>query len=151
MRDAKRYESRPMKVFAISLPRSHKRHAYIKSHLGRRTKFAWETVGIDGAELRKQSISWPHNAALSTGEVGCALSHAEAYRRIVVEGLEAGLVVEDDVVLPKNFDELVSNLLPLLRPGEVISLYSPSWAANASLEGSLTSWPAWPSKAGTMI
>lgn len=44
--------------------------------------------------------------ALTAGEVGCFLSHRKAWQTIVVSGLEAGLVIEDDVEIdPASFEK----------------------------------------------
>ena len=87
-----------------------------------------EFVGVDGADIRRVlGQSSRHRQDLSDGEVGCALSHVEVCRRIVDQELEFGVVVEDDVVLPKDFDSLVERLVRQLRPGEIISLYCPTW------------------------
>lgn len=37
--------------------------------------------------------------ALGAGEIGCFLSHRKAWREIVTRGLDAGLIVEDDVAV----------------------------------------------------
>lgn len=41
------------------------------------------------------------------GEVGCALSHAKVLEKIVQEKISYALILEDDVVLPDNFKEII--------------------------------------------
>lgn len=41
------------------------------------------------------------------GEVGCALSHAKVLENIVQEKIPYTLILEDDVVLPENFKEIL--------------------------------------------
>ena len=57
---------------------------------------------------------------MNLGEIGCALSHRSVYEKIIREDIDYTLVLEDDVLLPDNFKEVV---------GEVISLNkaSDSW------------------------
>jgi GR25 family glycosyltransferase involved in LPS biosynthesis len=59
--------------------------------------------------------------ALGAGEIGCFLSHRKAWREIVERGLDAGLIVEDDVAVDT---ETFSRLLELVRtvagPGDFI-------------------------------
>lgn len=46
--------------------------------------------------------------ALSDGEVGCFLSHRAAWQAIVDGGLDAGLILEDDLALVTGFDVAVA-------------------------------------------
>lgn len=50
--------------------------------------------------------------ALGPGEIGCFLSHRKAWREIVARGLDAGLIVEDDVAVDA---EAFGRLLGLVR------------------------------------
>jgi GR25 family glycosyltransferase involved in LPS biosynthesis len=53
--------------------------------------------------------AWPYwkdpwfGRAITKGEIGCALSHNEAWKRIVEREEEFALVLEDDAVLDKDF------------------------------------------------
>ena len=53
--------------------------------------------------------AWPYwkdpwfGRAITKGEIGCALSHNEAWKRIAERGEEFALVLEDDAVLDKDF------------------------------------------------
>jgi glycosyl transferase, family 25 len=42
---------------------------------------------------------------LSSGEIACALSHASVYRRMIADGIDRALILEDDVVLHDRFFE----------------------------------------------
>ncbi len=44
---------------------------------------------------------------LLPGEIGCALSHAQVINKIVEEKIPYTLVLEDDVLLPKKFKEII--------------------------------------------
>lgn len=45
--------------------------------------------------------------ALIPGEIGCALSHSHVLQKIVSEKVPYTLVLEDDVVLPENFKDVL--------------------------------------------
>ena len=53
---------------------------------------------------------------LNSGEIGCFLSHREAWQRIVDQKLEAGLIIEDDVrVNPPIFNKSLNFTLRYIR------------------------------------
>lgn len=65
------------------------------------------------------NLGWspPYPFALSATEIAVFLSHREAWRRIILGGHEAGLVLEDDVALdpvvfPVAFDLAARHLMP---------------------------------------
>ena len=71
---------------------------------------------IEGKGLRqplKQSGLLLEGVDYSDGALGCALSHAEQWRRAVSSG-EALTVIEDDAVFCKNFEEEHKRLLKTL-------------------------------------
>lgn len=98
---------RAMKTFIIHLERATERRAQVQ-HLQAAAPWPAQVLpAVDGARLDH----WPLAArvtprypfALSAGEVGCFLSHRAAWTRIVEEGLEAALILEDDVALEADF------------------------------------------------
>lgn len=53
---------------------------------------------------------------MNSGEIGCFLSHREAWQRIVDQKLEAGLIIEDDVrVNPPIFNKSLNFTLRYIR------------------------------------
>lgn len=52
---------------------------------------------VDAVYLRRSLLAPRYPFALTVGEVGCFLSHRKAWQAILDTGLEAGLVIEDDV------------------------------------------------------
>lgn len=91
-----------MKVFAINLARSPERRASMEQQLSR-LNLDYEIVeAADGSQLSYSDImkeTKPLNYALSCGEVGCALSHINIYRKIVVDDIPMALILEDDALL----------------------------------------------------
>jgi len=60
--------------------------------------------------------------AARPGEVGCALSHLEAYRRVLDDGLETACILEDDVVLPTDLGVLTDAITRHMSGAEVVLL-----------------------------
>jgi len=91
-----------MKVFVINLARSTERRASMEQQLSR-LNLDYEIVeAVDGSQLSYTDImreTRPLNYALSCGEVGCALSHINVYRRIASEAIPMALILEDDALL----------------------------------------------------
>ena len=77
----------------------------------------------DGRVLREEELSrlapWSPSAffkPLSPGEIGCFLSHITAAERIVREGWERTLVLEDDFLLGEDFVSRLEDVLSLPGP-----------------------------------
>ena len=71
---------------------------------------------IDGKKLSEQFVSDVYSGEialneigrdLSRGEIGCALSHKNIYKKMIDESIEIALILEDDI----DFDENLINLL----------------------------------------
>lgn len=70
------------------------------------------TPAETAAVLRPRLYRPRYPFALGAGEIGCFLSHRKAWREIVARGLDAGLIVEDDVAVDA---EAFGRLLELVR------------------------------------
>jgi glycosyl transferase family 25 len=116
-----------MRVFGISIPRYPDRYSYLSEHLRKFFGNDFEIVGVDG---RAVTFDEGTTSGLSRGQIGCALSHIAAYRRMVELDLPCALIVEDDCVLPKDIDALLAELEGTIRPGEAIQLYN--WSLEVS-------------------
>lgn len=64
-----------------------------------------------------------HPTWLTRGAIGCALSHLYIYRDMVKNNTPFALVLEDDMILPKNLNEHLEALTPILHTEEVVMLY----------------------------
>ena len=84
---------------------------------------------------------------LRPGIVGCCLSQVAAYRAIVADGAPAGMVLEDDVILPDDTVELLATVAPLLERREVALLYYPV----SGPAGSAIGTPCPPARDGSYI
>ncbi|MDG1050114.1 MAG: glycosyltransferase family 25 protein [Planctomycetota bacterium] len=110
-------------IFVVSLARATSRRAKISAALealGLDFEFVDAVDAVSGvpAELEGE-IDRTVNPQLSEPEYGCALSHALLYRRIVEEGIEHSLVMEDDAIpsqaLKRFVDEGCYRLFPLIQ------------------------------------
>src|SRR5262245_29402166 len=56
------------------------------------------------------------------GEAACALSHMSVYREILADGLDWGLVLEDDIVVPPELMRIANAVAACLAGAEVALL-----------------------------
>lgn len=96
-----------MKTFVIHLARATARRPQVDRLLSDAPWPAEILPAVDGSALDEWPIlprftpRYPFD--LRAGEVGCFLSHRAAWQKIVDEGLEAALILEDDVALDDGF------------------------------------------------
>jgi glycosyl transferase family 25 len=114
-------------VYVINLARSTNRRAHIVAEL-EKTGLDYEIVpAIDGFDLDLQDPSVVDPALIAkndfpAGTAGCAMSHLRVYERIMADGLENALVLEDDVTLPVDLGNIADALVPHLTGAEVALL-----------------------------
>ncbi|SEG44951.1 glycosyltransferase family 25 protein [Billgrantia desiderata] len=118
-------------VTVISLPGSPRRA---------RVQAAFDEIGlpfefhdaVNGAELNDETLAsvdqayaeneWGHG--LNKGEIGCAISHIQLYERMVEQGLEEAIILEDDAQPVEGFRETLLTLLARLPTrAELVFLY----------------------------
>lgn len=122
-------------VFIINLERSKLRRDFILKYLSslgiEATIFpAVEGNKLDLAELEKNKI-YDNDAALeafsrplSMPEIGCTMSHIGIYHKIIDEGIEKALVLEDDVIFCDDIDQHFTALIDEVPDDwELIQLY----------------------------
>jgi glycosyl transferase, family 25 len=115
-----------IKCFIIHLKRANKRRKFVDEIVNNVPLTSEIIDAIDGSLLSKKEINsilsnkkiynpkYPFN--LNLGEIGCFLSHREAWQRIVDQKLEAGLIIEDDVrVNPSIFNKSLNFTLKYIR------------------------------------
>jgi glycosyl transferase, family 25 len=115
-----------LRAYVINLARSLDRRAYITAEL-KKTGVDYEIVtGVDGRELdmSDSSVIDPSftTSIFPAGSAGCALSHLNVYKKIIADGLDAGLVLEDDVKVPADLDRLADDVAKQLVGAEVALL-----------------------------
>ena len=107
-----------LQIRIISLQRAVERRQHVQEQL--------EPLGlnyriidaVDGKLLPKSEIEQIYDAVsaqsirgknLSSAEIGCALSHIRLYREIVDAGIDAMLIMEDDIVVNKSIVSALDN------------------------------------------
>lgn len=104
-----------MKVFIINLQKSTKKRLLMKSQMDGLGISDYEFVeAVDGESLsnsfiEKNVYDYPANS-LTKGEIGCALSHLKAYKMMLDQGVDCGVILEDDVIIPQDFKSFLKNI-----------------------------------------
>lgn len=100
-------------IFVINLPIDVKRREVIEKRLkelGASYEFMDGLYGDDPRVLEKYDETRAikeHGKPLLFGEKGCALAHALVYEKIIKENIPYSVILEDDMILPDNFLEIV--------------------------------------------
>lgn len=101
-----------MKIFIVNLKRAIEKREHMIAQLERVGITDYEFIeAVYGKDLsleyiEKNVYDYP-NCALTPGEIGCSLSHIGIYNKMVSQNIPYALVLEDDVVLPDDFLELL--------------------------------------------
>lgn len=124
-----------MHAYVINLARSLDRRAHIIAEL-KKTDLNYEVItAVDGRDLDLHDPaivdpSLPYvgpslpivDIGLAAGTAGAALSHLSVYRKIIADGLDEALVLEDDVMLPADVGSLSDAVAGQLAGAEVVLL-----------------------------
>jgi len=106
------YVGEPWPILVVSLPSDSERRSRIGSQLrdlslpftfvdaiDGRTGLSQDNFALVDQDGARKNIG----RALTSPEIGCALSHLKVYRLILDQGLEGAIVLEDDAVLLPDF------------------------------------------------
>ena len=115
-----------MHAYIINLARSADRRAHIVAQL-ERIGIDYELVtAVDGQELDLHDTSTIDPSFLdveySAGAAGCALSHLNVYSKIMADGHDKALVLEDDVIVPADLGNLAESVAGHLTGAEIALL-----------------------------
>ncbi len=116
-----------MHAYVVNLARSLDRRAHITREL-RKTSVDYQIVtAVDGHDLDMADTalidpSFAANGIFPEGSAGCSLSHLSIYRKIIEDGLDVALILEDDAILPADLDELAEEAGKHLTGAEVALL-----------------------------
>jgi glycosyl transferase family 25 len=132
-----------VKAYVINLARSRDRREHITAEL-KKTGLDYEILtAVDGrdVDLADRTIVDPaftYMTQFLSGTTGAALSHLSAYRKIVEDGLDEALVLEDDVTLPADLGSLADAVADQLTGAELALLsYGSFRSCKLSREGSI--------------
>jgi glycosyl transferase family 25 len=110
---------RGLRIFVISLKRRTDRRRHMETVLAERGLSAEFIEAVDGLTLtdeqrarydRRKALS-VYGAEMNAAEIGCHLSHQKIYERIVAEGIETALVLEDDIECDSDFAAVLGSIL----------------------------------------
>jgi glycosyl transferase family 25 len=118
-----------VKIYVISLSDAQQRRDHVWSQLAG-AELPWEIVDAVRAEDRlvqqmleesRKSSKW--HKSLRAGEVACYMSHVRVWQKMLDEGVESALILEDDFQLKKPVDEIVRILLGFQSEYDMIKLF----------------------------
>ncbi len=106
-----------MKIFIINLSHRTDRKAFMGRQLTEFNLEAEFVEAVDGKNLKPEEATLydevtariRNGKVLSPGELGCALSHRKIYEKMTQESISEALILEDDIVLTKEFVALFGN------------------------------------------
>ena len=120
-----------MQAYVINLIRSPNRRAHMVAQLAK-TQVNYKIVDavdvrdLDLTDIRlfDPVVTGPSDFGrrCRQGSAGSALSHLDVYHRVLDDGLETALVLEDDVALPADLDALGDEISKHMRGAEVVLL-----------------------------
>lgn len=97
-------------IWILNLERSGDRRKYMERQLNE-LNWRFEIIpAVDSKHLRSEDLKYYSaqeamktiQRELKPGEIGCALSHARMWERIVAENIEEVLILEDDVTIKRE-------------------------------------------------
>jgi glycosyl transferase family 25 len=122
-----------MQAYVINLARSRDRRVHMIAQL-KKTHVHYEIIeAVDGRDLdlTDSRICDPSvDSEFRPGVLGCALSHLKVYQRVLDDGLEAALILEDDINLPADLDELSDTIAQHIKGAEAALLNFHSYRAH---------------------
>jgi glycosyl transferase, family 25 len=119
-----------VRAYVINLARSADRRANVIAQLTRYGVDFEMVVAVDGRELDLTDTAVTDSIAPSflgadwfrPGHAACAMSHLSVYRRILADGLDHALVLEDDVTVPVDVSSLADAVAEHLTGAEIALL-----------------------------
>lgn len=105
-------------TYVINLQRSADRRKFMEVHLSEFPELDYQFIpAVDGKMLPSEDLAASYGKCcpgfdkpLSSGEIGCALSHIECYRTMLTEKKRAVLILEDDILISSFFPPLIPSL-----------------------------------------
>lgn len=120
-----------MKIFMINLPSATDRRLFMEKQF-KKYKIDYEYVeAVNGKAIPQEELvklaDLEHIKQVSkyvtVGAVGLCLTHKKVYEMVVKRNLPYALIIEDDIVINKDFERFLEKMEPLIQPGEIILLY----------------------------
>ena len=124
-------DSADIRCFIIHLERARQRAHHVKTLLASVPYKTDIVLAVDGKDetfdatsfYKRSMIKPKYPFALRGAEVATFLSHRKCWKRIVEEGIDAALILEDDVTLAKpEFENALFLALENIRQGDIVRL-----------------------------
>ena len=126
-------------IYVINLPNSTSRRHEMENQLTKLGLPFTIVEAVDGNALEQSYIdkyySSPesqrlHGRELTRGELGCAFSHISIYKKMITDGSDYVVILEDDIYIGESFRKYISLLPELLSEDwEMINLISDTASA----------------------
>lgn len=127
-----------MKIFYINLDKDLERRNWMERQLSKQGLMYERIPAVFGREISKEYLEKCYSRRLallrqsrelSFAEIGVAMSHLRTYHRIIEQELPYALILEDDVIIPNGFCDLIEDLERLVRVDRPeVHLLSPAHA-----------------------
>ncbi len=119
-----------MKIYIINMAKSVQRRTKMQQYIDALPEHLdIEFVeAIDGQSLTESEITYHTKKlcmATTKGEIGCALSHINVYRKMAAENIPVALILEDDVKIPHDLSSMLEKLEKSIGHNEVLLLSRP--------------------------
>ncbi len=120
-----------MKIYVVNLKDSAGRRKIMESQL-KRLNLDYEIFdAVNGRDLTMTEIEKYYDMEYfrnkpdyySWGMAGCTLSHYFLYQKIVADGVQKALILEDDMIINDDLSIILPTLEDKLKPDEVIMLF----------------------------
>ena len=117
-------------LFVINMPSATDRRASITRQLEAQGLSAEWIAATRGKDMATSEVAKVYDEranrkyfrrALSPGEIGCYVSHREAWQRMVDENIPRAVVIEDDIRLTQDFTAAI-DLLSKEMPADMVKL-----------------------------
>ena len=121
------YEESDLDIYVINLDKDVQRLRWMEQQLTAHKLEYLRIAAVNGTQIPHP----PQLSHLGPGEIGCLLSHANAWRLIAQANDEHGLVLEDDIHVSDDFGDLIGSMS--LDPGEFCVHKLETFHANVTL------------------
>ncbi|WP_428820456.1 glycosyltransferase family 25 protein [Microbulbifer sp. MCCC 1A16149] len=111
-----------LSIYVVNLDKDLERLSYISAELANRALPFKRVPAVWGRALTQQQKEFhcsSGRADLSLAEVGCMLSHIDAWRRFSEGSDDFALILEDDVHFSEGFSEFISEFPNFVRSDEL--------------------------------
>ena len=121
-----------IKIYVISLKRTFKRRKLMEAQLSALGLEAEFVDAVDGRELSKETIKsntinrgmgFTNARKMTPTEIGCAWSHRNVYKRLIENGEQYAVVLEDDAIISAEMVRFLGVIPKIPFDWELISLY----------------------------